>query len=179
MKTFTKCGLAKDESEFYKRDNRPSGTVSSCKKCCIARFNAWAKTPAGKASAKKYYASEKGRKVIDAYKNSEEGRAAREAYENTPEYKRSKRSSQLKNKYGITIDDYERMLEEQDGCCKICRSTQPGRDHPSFSVDHDHVTLRVRGLLCHDCNVLLARAKDCPLILEAAIGYLVASKERT
>lgn len=64
----------------------------------------------------------------------------------------------LKHKYGITFDDYVRMLEEQGGVCMICdkinnrinyKTGKPER----LVVDHDHVTKQVRGLLCHRCNL--------------------------
>jgi len=42
------------------------------------------------------------------------------------------------------------MLIAQNNCCAICSTIEPGFEH--FCVDHDHVTDKVRGLLCHDCN---------------------------
>jgi hypothetical protein len=74
--------------------------------------------------------------------------------------------AQLKAKYGITDEDYDAMAEAQGYRCAICESDAP------FVVDHCHQTGRVRGLLCHNCNVGLGHFKDNPQILTAALQYL-------
>lgn len=65
------------------------------------------------------------------------------------------RRSILKKRYGITPEDYDRMLAEQGGRCAVCRTNKPrnGRGDKVFDVDHDHATGKVRGLLCRKCNV--------------------------
>lgn len=70
-------------------------------------------------------------------------------------------------KYKITQDDYDRMFADQRGCCAICRSP-----HPVLSIDHDHETGTVRGLLCHGCNVALGFLRDDVGRLRSAIQYL-------
>lgn len=70
-------------------------------------------------------------------------------------------------RYGLTIEDYEKMIEDQNGQCLICEES-PEKLH----VDHDHTTGKIRGLLCHHCNVALGHAKDNPIILERMIKYL-------
>jgi hypothetical protein len=56
--------------------------------------------------------------------------------------------------------------------CAICGTTEwMGRGHRPH-IDHDHKTGRIRGLLCHNCNVLLGHAHEDPAILQAAIDYL-------
>lgn len=68
---------------------------------------------------------------------------------------------EIKTKYGITADDYERMLSEQDGRCAGCGSDSPGpRYGRVFNIDHCHRTGRVRGLLCDDCNLALGRMNE-------------------
>lgn len=59
------------------------------------------------------------------------------------------RSIWLKKTYGITADEYDNMLADQGGCCKLCRRA-PGKR--PLDVDHDHATGKVRGLLCNQCN---------------------------
>lgn len=84
-----------------------------------------------------------------------------------------KKCHQLRTHYGITYDDYLKMLAEQGGGCAICKGTSPGRKGVThFSVDHCHATNRVRGLLCTSCNNGLGRFKDSPTFLENAIAYL-------
>lgn len=51
------------------------------------------------------------------------------------------------------MDDFDAMLENQQGRCAACSSTTPGGNHNTFHVDHCHVTGQVRALLCNTCNV--------------------------
>lgn len=74
---------------------------------------------------------------------------------------------QLKSQYGIRVEDYEKMLAQQEGKCLIC-----GKKSESLVIDHDHNTGVVRGLLCHHCNIGLGFLKDNANSLEAAIIYL-------
>lgn len=73
--------------------------------------------------------------------------------------------------YGITLDQYHAMLEQQGERCAICqRVIKPvGR---STHIDHDHATGKVRGLLCEQCNAGLGQFKDRPEVLRAAATYL-------
>ena len=73
--------------------------------------------------------------------------------------------------YGVSAEEFEAMLVTQDGACAICRSTTPG-GRGNFHVDHDHATGRIRGLLCHGCNVGLGNFRDQPDLLETAAAYL-------
>lgn len=81
------------------------------------------------------------------------------------------RNRNYKSKYGITLDDYNRMLEEQDGLCVICHKPETVRSS-RLSVDHSHATNRVRGLLCNRCNLLLGNAYDSIELLQECINYL-------
>lgn len=81
------------------------------------------------------------------------------------------RRNEALRKYGITHDDYERMLAEQSGCCAVCKSTDPG-GKPHFAVDHDHRTGKNRALLCTHCNAALGQVDDSPELLEALAAYL-------
>lgn len=83
------------------------------------------------------------------------------------------REYNLRNKYGMTIADYARMLQEQEGRCAICGSDSPRGRYANFAVDHDHETGQVRGLLCYPCNVGLGNYGDDPELLQRAIDYLV------
>ena len=84
------------------------------------------------------------------------------------------RKAQFKKKYKITLEDYNRILEEQRKVCKICGGLQIVKNRKYLYVDHDHKTLKVRGLLCSNCNNLLGCAKDDIKILQSAINYLKA-----
>ena len=80
----------------------------------------------------------------------------------------SYRRSHLK-KYQLTEADYQQMTDVQRGVCKICKTPPTKR---RLSVDHDHDSGSVRGLLCHKCNFGLGFFRDDPKLLKAAIRYL-------
>ena len=82
----------------------------------------------------------------------------------------SSRRSYLK-KYGLTPERFAEMLINQSGVCAICRTDKPG-GKGTWRVDHNHTTGRVRGLLCHGCNVALGHMKDNPETCETAAVYL-------
>lgn len=75
-------------------------------------------------------------------------------------------------KYGITHDEYVTLLDAQGGVCAICGNNESGRDPRQMSVDHDHKTGAIRGLLCNRCNPMLGYARDDIGVLQAAIAYL-------
>ena len=81
-------------------------------------------------------------------------------------------SAMLKRNYGITLADYDRMVEKQNGKCAICETTEPSGNGARFAVDHDHKTGEVRGLLCFDCNSGIGKFKDDAALLTSAIEYL-------
>lgn len=98
-------------------------------------------------------------------------RAQKKWYSAHPEQIReNSRKANLK-KYGLTIDDFDRMLQEQNGKCAVCFGLPSGR-HNQFHVDHDHKTGKVRGLLCHFCNAALGMVRDNSDTLAALIKYL-------
>ena len=82
----------------------------------------------------------------------------------------------LYRNYGISLEDYKDMYMEQDGKCKICKGSGKRRvshDHSMpLVIDHDHSTLKVRGLLCHTCNSALGQFNDDTALLTEAIKYL-------
>ena len=78
----------------------------------------------------------------------------------------------LKSRYGISKEQYESKLEAQNHQCAICRTTDPGKYHGRFCVDHNPLTNEVRGLICHNCNSALGNFKDNALVLLNAVNYL-------
>ena len=75
----------------------------------------------------------------------------------------------LKQEYGMTVADVERMLEDQSGKCLIC---EDGIDMTTRHVDHCHDAGFVRGLLCGECNMGLGKFKDSTERLRKAADYL-------
>lgn len=75
--------------------------------------------------------------------------------------------------YGITEQDYNRLLSKQKGGCGICHKPSKVK---ALAVDHDHEAGVVRGLLCGSCNNGLGRFKDSAKLLASAIDYLTRAK---
>jgi hypothetical protein len=98
----------------------------------------------------------------------------------TPEKGRDKN---LKHLYGITLQEYNTLLEQQNHRCAICESTDPkgrksgrGGGVDVFYVDHDHNTGKVRGLLCNVCNRTMGYVGENSGVLEEMIKYLQTHK---
>lgn len=70
---------------------------------------------------------------------------------------------------------YDSMFKAQGGVCAICAGPQAGF-RKRFNVDHDHATGKVRGLLCHSCNVSLGHFGDDTAMLRKAIAYVEAHR---
>jgi hypothetical protein len=90
----------------------------------------------------------------------------------------TKRRRELPQTYGITYEEYEQMLSDQDGVCAICGQdelNEHGRTGKKFrlSVDHCHATGAVRGLLCQKCNRAMGLFGDNPELLRKAMSYLL------
>ena len=77
-------------------------------------------------------------------------------------WRTGERRRRLKCYYGITLEDWDRMFQEQNGVCAVCKQSK------KLVVDHNHTTKKVRGLLCNYCNILLGMIdKDKTMILNA------------
>ena len=85
------------------------------------------------------------------------------------------RRRNLKNDFGLTLEQYDEMHKSQNGLCLICgnpeTTMQRGKIIP-LSVDHDHTTGAVRGLLCRSCNTGLGAFNDDADRIQVAIQYL-------
>ena len=90
----------------------------------------------------------------------------------TPEHKQKARKWSYKRRYGITPTDYDLMLSDQNGVCKICGSKDSKKGDHRFMVDHCHTTGKVRGLLCGPCNSAIGLLGDNISTLQNAINYL-------
>lgn len=95
-----------------------------------------------------------------------DARYQREARKRNPE---KFASYDRKKHYGLSHEDYLKLVVEQEGVCKIC-GNPPVRAH--LDVDHGHETGKVRGLLCNSCNGGLGLFRDSQDLLRKAINYL-------
>ncbi|NJO48289.1 MAG: hypothetical protein HC840_01075 [Leptolyngbyaceae cyanobacterium RM2_2_4] len=77
-----------------------------------------------------------------------------------------RRNQKLRETYGITLLDYQKMAEDQKSACGICNS------YGKLFVDHNHSTGTVRELLCHGCNSGIGFFREDPILMEKAIKYI-------
>lgn len=88
------------------------------------------------------------------------------------------RKCYLKRKFGITQKQFERMVEQSNGLCYICNRAETATclgKIKKISIDHDHKTGGVRGLLCQACNQMIGNSRDDPETLRSAAAYLEGS----
>jgi hypothetical protein len=123
----------------------------------------------------------KTEKQLSEFYNSKSGEQGKHHYckachsilaKNTYNHEKSSKKQVFK-KYGLTLEDVEKMFLLQDKKCKICQvQYEKTLTHGGLYVDHCHVSGKVRGLLCRDCNMMLGLCKDKTEILHNAIVYL-------
>ncbi len=90
----------------------------------------------------------------------------------------------IMKKFNISLTQYNKMVKEQNGRCLICgrefkdiyRNLKHNHIYYTPRIDHDHKTGKVRGVLCHHCNIALGSFNENPLILVRAIKYLKENK---
>jgi hypothetical protein len=161
MKQCKKCGVSKGHEEFYRAAGTRDGLRGECKACSAddKRRRYLADPQAAIARVKRWQQANADR--VNATQRSRRAR---------PEVKLQERAGHLKRKYGMTIEQYDAMLEAQGGGCSICG--RPPREDISLHVDHDHSTGKIRGILCFCCNNALADFEEDPILLAKAAAYL-------
>lgn len=125
------------------------------------------------AAAKAYFAARYQAKkhaiyAVAAERRAEVGEAA---------HLRARRDYTLRSKYGITLEQAEALLAEQDSKCPVCQRflVLGGNQGPdSAVVDHNHTTGQVRGLLCRTCNIAVGYIEKDTTRAIAAVDYLLA-----
>jgi hypothetical protein len=115
---------------------------------------------------KQYYARNKEKILVH---NSEWKKKARENG-----WSRTDNNYYLGAKYGLTLDDYEEMLAEQNGVCASCGTPPTGK---KLSIDHDHETGVIRGLLCQPCNTALGLLKDSSDCVASLLAYSLSHED--
>ena len=134
-----KCLIIKPFEEYYRSCPKNHGFSSHCAECMIA---------------------------IASKRHKEHPEEHHKYY---LKRRREGRDTHLRKKYGIGIEDYESLLMEQGGVCKVCGNTDTGK---SLAVDHNHATRKVRGLLCSCCNPAIGYLKDSPILARKLADYL-------
>lgn len=99
-------------------------------------------------------------------------------HELTPE---QRRDNWRKHRYGLSPEDFVAILAGQRGRCGACETDDPGKRKDgtaAWCIDHDHKTGRIRGVLCHRCNITLGLVEDRAHLLFALVEYLDESKTK-
>lgn len=160
-KTCTKCGIEKDISLFRKinKVNKKGEEyiyiTTHCKKCINKDRKKTQMKDMDKYREKMRIKMAKTRKRISLDP------------ERSKKYKDKRRDWMIQHRYGITSDKFNELSLIQENKCIIC-----GNEVSLLFIDHCHLTNRVRGLLCDQCNIGLGAFKDNVEILEKAIEYL-------
>ena len=81
------------------------------------------------------------------------------------------RRAHLKKKFGITIEQHQELFASQGLLCAICGTDDPGAKQ-GWHTDHSHETGKVRGILCHHCNIAIGMARDNPSLLREMADYV-------
>lgn len=134
------CRDPKPLSDFSKHQHCKQGRNPSCKAC--------------RNAASAIY-----------YKNNREKVLGRKRGRTKKYY----RKHDIKRKYGLTVQQYEALVEACNGKCAVCKGDDKGR---TLAVDHCHRTKRVRGLLCRKCNIAIGCMDDDPSRLLLAAAYV-------
>jgi hypothetical protein len=139
-------------SNFYKAAKTPDKLQYNC-------------IPCSKEAAKKSYESDKSKVIC---------RSARWRAKNPERVQEIGYKTRLKKNFGMTLEDYNEILESQNGKCLICESSGRGGRSKRFQlfVDHCHKTGKVRGLLCMKCNSAIGYFDEDIARMKSAISYL-------
>ena len=162
------CSTSKPTTCFVKDRSKRSGLSSQCRtcksKCGKARRARNRERNANTASPKESYCYT-CKNILPSdhfYKAPSKDNGL------SHQCKKCKRDENYKKQYGISLDDYNKMLSEVDNTCEICNEP----DSTRLAVDHCHTTGQVRGLLCRKCNTAIGLLRDRIDLLESAIKYL-------
>lgn len=141
----SKCLEFFEWSNFYKKSNGPNGHTTECKQC-----------------TKKYQDT----------RRIERAKYLREYRKNNPD---KTKQHIVKSKYGLSKEKYEELILSSNGLCQSCgepESFMKNGEVRSLSIDHDHNTGAVRGLICNSCNRAIGFAKENADRLQACAEYL-------
>jgi len=154
IKMWYNKSMGKIKGSYYKTNN---ATHKVCTKCGVRKERSEYHKDSSRNDGIGAYCKECKLKTNNSWRKA-----------NPEEMKQSQRRTRRKREYGVTREDYEIMLVNQNNECAICKNSI-GYE---ASVDHDHQTGKVRGLLCGKCNSGIGLLQDNPEILRSAAKYL-------
>lgn len=96
---------------------------------------------------------------------------------NSPDWNDIQRNYKYIKNYNITLDTYNNILKNQNGCCAICGMPE-WASKKKLHVDHDHESGTIRGILCAGCNLGIGMFKHDPDLLIKALNYVYDWKHK-
>lgn len=171
----TKCELTKPLDRFSPRARPPGRKSGWCKDCTNEYARTW----------RAINPDAKQRKYTKTYRERHPEKVRemqRDWYDrNRGVLVQARWARRIRENHGLTVDEYDAMLTEQDGKCAICRKDAADEQRKAFwdthlSVDHCHSTGAVRGLLCNSCNLAIGKFSDDPVLLLRAASYLLKTQ---
>jgi hypothetical protein len=155
-----KCKQCKPLEEFTRDKKNKDGRTYDCKACRSVIYKQWMADNPEKVKATR-----------------DKNWAYRKDYYQRPEQKLKYRKRFIEKKYGISYDEYEKMVDEQGNVCYICNRPEPQERNEHLAVDHNHKTGKVRGLLCSRCNRVIGLLEEDLQLIEKLKNYIKKHKE--
>lgn len=171
MRTCTVCKELKDDSLFYKHHSiKPNGIRARCDDC----RNLYRRKAHLKDSNIK-----RGQSNSWNAKNRE--KLAKLGRDNRKKDPRRFKGYSLKSDFNLSIEEYDALLQIQNGLCAICKKPETSKHQSGkvkdLAVDHSHDTNVIRGLLCWVCNTGIGKLGDSPELLREAANYIEKHKK--
>jgi len=168
------CKAEKSPDAFYNDKRYPNGDIH-CADCRKEKVRSWRISNPERAKQIQRSSRERNpqaaRDRANQWHQANKGRHLEYMAERRKNFPHKIKNSVLKSTFGITLDEYNAILNNQNGVCAICSKT-PKQNGKRLAVDHCHSSLKVRGLLCSTCNQAIGLLKDSPNLLNNAITYL-------
>ena len=195
LKRCSKCAESKPLTCFGGDKSRPDLLSCWCRVCNAESARRYRNSPSGRAKMRalvKRWRADNPEKTRSAKMRAKERQKARAAEDpeywskiyasqrvqrraqhrnmvaRTPNYYRTVR---LRERYGMTISEWDALFESQGKACAICSTTESGSRN-GWDTDHCHDTGKVRGILCNHCNVALGRIRECSTIAVSMLEYI-------
>jgi len=155
-KVCSKCGKRKAVSQFIKCAGGLHGVRGECKLCKKEYDDNYKKEfpDRHKKTVKDCWGKRTTNGKLSAWRSKNKERRNEYLKDWTKKNPDKRRGQKLRHNYGISLEDYNQLLASQKGGCAICGGKDVGvKGRKNLYVDHCHKTGKVRGLLCHRCNI--------------------------
>lgn len=150
-----KCKHNKPLEDFARDKNNRDGRTYDCKKCRSIIYKKW---------------------MLDNPKKHKETQDRyapyRKEYYQQPEQKLKYRKRFIERKYGISYEEYEKMVDLQRNVCYVCNRPEPDKRNAHLAIDHCHKTGKIRKLLCSRCNKIVGGLEENEDLAEKIKQYI-------